>query len=113
VHPQSSTGLLNKATHCFLIAVLFVSGCGTQKDLPHETRGLVGVLCVTGNEPFTDLSLQTDGGGMLRIRKDTTALYRELWKLQGQKLRVLFKSVHSTSDTSSITVEQYDLVKNP
>jgi hypothetical protein len=111
VYPHVSTGLRNNTTRGFLIAVLFVSACGTQRDLPHEVRSVVGILYVTGNEPFTSLSLQTDGGRMLRIREDTTAVYRELRRLQGQKLRVQFRSSDATSDTSSISVERYDLVK--
>jgi hypothetical protein len=113
VYPHSSTGLLIKATRGILIAILFLSACGSQKDLPREVRSVVGILYVTGNEPFTVLSIQTDGGGVLRIRKDTAAVYQELWKFQGQKLRVRFRSVGSKSDTSSITVERYELVKNP
>ena len=106
-----STGLLNTTTRGFLIAVLFVSACWTQKDLPREVRSVVGTLYVTGNEPFTNLSLQTDGGGMLRIRNDTTAVYRELRRFQGQKMRVQFRSNDAKSDSSSIVVERYELVK--
>jgi hypothetical protein len=111
VYPPSSTGLLNKATRGFLIAVLFVSACGTERDLSHPVRSVVGILYVTGNEPFTDLALQTDDGGVLRIRKDTTAVYRELRGLQGQKLRVQFRAIDSKPDISSISVVRYDLVK--
>jgi hypothetical protein len=111
VHLPSSNGLLNKATRGFLIAVLFLSACGTQRDLSHQTRSVVGILYVTGNEPFTDLALQTNDGGVLKIRKDTTAVYRELRGLQGQKLRVHFKSFDSKPDTSSISVVRYDLVE--
>jgi len=113
VYPRLSTGLLNNITRVLLIAILFVPACGTQRDLPHEVRSVVGIVYVTGNEPFTNLSLQTDGGRMLRIRKDTTAVYRELRRLQGQKLRVQFRSLDAMPDTSSILVEKYDLVKVP
>lgn len=110
MHPQPSSGLLNNATRGILIAVLFVSACGTQKDLPHGVRSVVGIVCVTGNEPFTELSLQSEAGGMIKIRNDTSRVYRELRKLQGQKLRVQFRPPESKSDTSSISVERYDLV---
>jgi hypothetical protein len=113
VSSNLSTGVLNNTIRAFLIAVLFVSACRTQRDLSQEVRSVTGILYVTGNEPFTNLSLQTDGGGTLRIRKDTSAVYRELWKLQGQKLRVEFRSFESKSDTLSISVERYELVKTP
>jgi hypothetical protein len=113
VYLQSSTGLLNKATLGLLIAVLFVSACGTEKNLLPGKRVEIGILYVTGNEPFSGLSLQTGNGRMVRIRKDTSAVYRELRKLQGQRLRVQFRSVESISDTISIAVEQYELVRIP
>ena len=110
-HPHLSTGVRNNITLGILIAILFVSACGTQRDVTGGVRSVIGIVYVTGNEPFTTLSLQTDGGRMLRIRKDTTAVYRELRKLQGQRLRVLFRSLDAASDTLSISVERYDLFK--
>ena len=45
---------------------------------------------------------------MVAILKDTTATYRELRKLQGQKLKVQFTSIDS-----SIRIERYEIVKKP
>jgi hypothetical protein len=113
VYPQLSTGLLNKATLGLLFAVLFVSACTTENKLSRDSHNVIGTLYVTGNEPFTTLSLQTENGRIVRIRKDTSALVCALIKLQGQKLRVRFRPAESNSDTTNFEVEQYELVKIP
>jgi len=111
VCPQLSTDLRNNIARVILIALLFMSACGTQRDLPGDVRSVAGTVYITGNEPFTNLSLQTESGRMLRIKKDTTAVYRELRKLQGQRLRLQIRSFESKSDSSSISVEKFELVK--
>jgi hypothetical protein len=93
--------------------MLVLSGCQWHRELSQEPRDLVGIIYVTGNEPFTNLSLRTEDGGMHIIQKDTTVFYSELWKLQGLKLRVRFRPVASKSDSLSIIVERYDIVKTP
>jgi hypothetical protein len=105
--------VLRTSTLGLLVVVLFLSACSAQRELPSSQRTIVGILCVTGNEPFTNISLQTEDGQMLNIQEDTTVLYRGLRKLQGQKLRVQFRPATSTRDPSLITLERYDLVKNP
>ncbi|TSA19524.1 hypothetical protein D4R75_09015 [bacterium] len=112
-YPQATPGLLKKAALGCLVAMVVLSGCRWHRELSQEPRDLVGVLYVTGNEPFTNLSLRTDDGGMHVIQKDTTVFYSELWKLQGLKLRVRFRPVASKSDSLSIIVERYDIVKTP
>ena len=73
---------------------------------------LVGILYVTGNEPFTNLSLQTDDGRMHVIRKDSTLLYQDLRKLQGQRVRVHVRPADSKSDSSNIMIERFEVVKD-
>lgn len=92
---------------------MLLSACSAQKELPPALRTVVGIVCVTGNEPFTNLSLQTEDGAMVKIRKDTSAIVRKLIELQGQRLRVQFRSTQSQPDTSSIVVEHVELVKIP
>lgn len=112
-YPQATPGLLKKAALSCLVAIVVLSGCRWHRELSQEPRALVGVLYVTGNEPFTNLSLRTEDGGMHVIQKDTTVFYSELRRLQGVKLRVRFRPVASKSDSSSIIVERYDIVKIP
>lgn len=112
-HPvsrQLTVGLLMSAAMTVLVALLVAFGCRGQKGTSTEPGVMVGVVYVTGNEPFTNISVQTEDGKMHTIRKDTTALYAGLWKLQGQKLRIRFRPVDSKSDTTHIMIERYDIV---
>lgn len=96
---------------CLLaIFLLAIVGCRAQKEAAAVAGSLTGTLFVTGNEPFTDISLQTVNGRMHVIRRDTTALYSTLRGLQGKKVRLLFRLPVARSDSSLIIVEHYDLV---
>ena len=94
-----------------LLAVLLWA-CGRQKELETATPVLIGTVYVIGNEPFTDLSIQTDDRRIRIVQKDTTELYRRLWKMQGQKLRIHFRPVDSASDSMHIIPEYFELVKD-
>ena len=86
-------------------------GCRTSGGSA-ELHTLVGTLVVTGNEPFTNLSLQSDNTTVSVIRKDTTEIYRNLWKLQGRKVRVWFQADNTRSNLSKLTIERYEIVKD-
>jgi hypothetical protein len=111
--PRATPGRLKRVALSCLLVIVVLSGCRSNRELSREPRALVGIIYVTGNEPFTNLSLRTEDGGMHMIQKDTTLFYSELWKLQGLKLRVRFRPVASKSDSLSIIVERYDIVKIP
>lgn len=91
-------------------AVLLVAGCRAQQESAIVSGSLTGILFVTGNEPFTDISLQTVSGRMHVIQRDTSALYSELRGLQGKKVRLLFRLPAARKDSSLIIVNHYDLV---
>lgn len=109
---QIIQGLVKSAAVMCSVALLLLCGCLSQKDAGADSRTLVGILYVTGNEPFTNLALQTEDGKMHVVRRDTTALYSELWKLQGRKLLVWFRLRESKLDSSLISIERYSLVKD-
>ena len=92
-----------------LLAVLMWA-CGSPKEVGETTSVLIGTVYVIGNEPFTDLSIQTDDRRVRIIQKDTTELYRRLWKLQGQKCRIHFRPVNAVSDSTHIILEQFETV---
>ncbi len=62
----------------FGLMALSACGCHAQREAATVVGSLTGILFVTGNEPFTDISLQTVDGRMHTIQKDTTALYSTL-----------------------------------
>ena len=94
-----------------MLLALLLWACGSQKELDEATPVLIGTVYVIGNEPFTDLSLQLDDHRIRIIQKDTTELYRRLWKMQGQKLRIHFRPMDAASDSTHITLEQIELIK--
>jgi hypothetical protein len=110
VLPVSFVGSLKSALVLSFALVAFA--CLGQKESTRPAESVVGVLCVTGNEPFTFLSIQTDDGAMHKIQKDSTELYRALWKLQGQKVRLHYRPPAADADSSAITVERYEIVKD-
>lgn len=92
------------------LCVLAAGGCSSQHELIPATHSLTGVLYITGNEPFTEISLQTVDGRMHVIQKDTSDIYLSLRRLQGKKVRLQFRLPQARTDSSLILVQQYDLV---
>lgn len=92
------------------LMMVIAAGCSSQRELTPATHTLIGVLHVTGNEPFTNLSLQTTDGRMHVIQQDSSDLYLSLRKLQGKKVRLQFRLPEARTDSSLILVQQYDLV---
>ena len=86
------------------------AGCRSQQEAAIVAGSLTGTLFVTGNEPFTDISLQTVDGRMHVIQRDTSALYETLRGLQGKKVRLQFRLPATRRDSSMIIVEHYDLI---
>jgi hypothetical protein len=94
-----------------LLLGVLLWACAGRKELDEATPVLIGTVYVIGNEPFTNLSLQTDDHRMRIIQKDTTELYHRLWKLQGQKVRLRFRPVNAATDSIHVILERFELVK--
>jgi hypothetical protein len=110
VLPESNVDPLKNFLVLSLVLVAFA--CLGQKESTRAAQSVAGVVYVTGNEPFTFLSLQTDDGVMHKIQKDTTELYRSLRKLQGQRVRLRLRAQAVGSDSLAMNVEQYEIVKD-
>ena len=102
--------LARRAAPFCAAVLLLVGGCLGSKDARKEVPSLTGVILVTGNEPFTNLSLQTTDGRMFIIQRDTTVLYSSLNQLQGKKVCVRYLWSDARPDSTMIIVERYDLV---
>jgi hypothetical protein len=94
-----------------LLAALFPA-CGGQKELRGSAREIVGTVYVIGNEPFTDLSVQMADRSVRIVQRDTTALYRSLWKMQGKKVRIQFRPTDIVSDSTHFILEQFEIVRD-
>jgi hypothetical protein len=94
-----------------LVSILIMTvSCRAQREAVADGGSLTGTLFVTGNEPFTDISIQTVNGRMHVIRRDTSALYSALRGLQGKKVRLQYRLPDVNSDSTMIIVQRYDLV---
>ena len=69
-------------------------------------------MYVIGNEPFTELSVHMADRSVRIVQKDTTELYRRLWKMQGKKLRIHFRPIDTVSDSAHIILEQFEVVRD-
>jgi hypothetical protein len=94
------------------LAAMLLGACAGPKEMHDAASVLVGTVIVIGNEPFTQLSIQSDDHRTHIIRKDTTEMYRSMWKMQGQKLRIRFRPVAGASDSTHINLEHFELVKD-
>ncbi len=63
------------------MTLLFVFGCYVAGSTG-ESFTVKGKIYVTGNEPFTELAIQSDNGKVYFISKNSP-VYSELWKNQG------------------------------
>ena len=94
------------------VAIAALHGCHAQRGAEsEESRSLTGILYVTGNEPFTHLSLQTPDGVMHPINRDSTKVYTQLLKLQGRKVEVLCRQLLCKSVSPSLIIERYRVVE--
>ena len=93
-----------------VLLATIVCACGGQKETIQTKGVLVGTLLVVGNEPFTNLTVQSDDRRVRIIQKDTTALYRGLWRLQGKKVRIQFHASGASSDSTHIIVDHCDIL---
>jgi hypothetical protein len=86
--------------------------CGSQKEVHQAAHVLVGTVHVIGNEPFTQLSIQTADHRTHIIQKDTTLLFRNVRSMQGQTIRIWFRPVNEMSDSTHIVLERFERVKD-
>jgi hypothetical protein len=107
-----TVALVKSASSVFLVALLISLGCRGPGAMSETSAVMSGILYVTGNEPFTHLSLQTDDGRMHEIDRDSTLVYGSLWKLQGHKVRAVVRLAGQKRDSSLIIIERFDLVKD-
>ena len=99
-----------KTLGLIVLLTTLLCACGGQKEVVHTKDVVVGTVLVVGNEPFTNLSVQSDDRRVRIIQKDTTTLYRSLWKLQGKTVRIQFHAGGVPSDSTHIIVDHCEVV---
>lgn len=82
---------------------------GVANVVGHDTT-LVGILYVTGNEPFTRLSLQTQNGRMYGFQDDSTGIMIALRKLQGRRVEVRGKDIPTNASYPLLKLVDYKVL---
>ena len=92
----------------FLLAlVALLSACVQDSEIPDTGIEVRGRIYVTGNEPFTQLAIETEGGNYCLIGP----LAEEIQQMQGQTLTTrgeLVDEVCRTALKETIYVEEFE-----
>lgn len=95
-----------KIFFALLIASVFFLIMGSCHDAPVEPeKSLIGFVTVVGNEPFTKLALRVENDTyILMCDKATEA---ELWKMQGTRIIVYYKTMTADQGNKVVDVIRY------
>jgi len=94
-----------------VILIAFLLGACSPYGLRESSmRTVVGVLYVTGNEPFTRLALEVKGSPpyLLRCPKEVEAI---LLKNQGRLVRIHAKRIEDVPEGKALIVSSADIMK--
>lgn len=83
-----------------------LSGCTSHPG--GKGQKLVGTIYVTGNEPFTQLAIET-GKDSLSTISPHSPVYKELWQLQGRKVVLHFTLNRKNAD--GVYVTAFEIIK--
>jgi uncharacterized lipoprotein YehR (DUF1307 family) len=91
-----------------LVMVLFVSGCAGSKNIL-QVKSVVGKIVVVGNEPFTNLALQTSPSSILILdcSKETKDF---LFNNQGKAVKIFYEMRDDTKTPNVIYVKNYEML---
>ena len=91
------------AAHLFIF-LLIADGCTCNCGKSSAENTIKGYITVVGNEPFTNLALQTDENKtyILQCGKE---LKDELWKKQGSYYYIKYSELNEKEDVPTIVVE--------
>jgi hypothetical protein len=106
----------------FILAVALIlfhiNGCRSTKDAQQTAEDgqsdmqlieITGRLFVSGNEPFTELSIERDDGSVVVISRESR-LYRELHGYQGRVLRLKGWFIPDPVFTETYLMAEYEVL---
>ena len=91
-----------------LITVLFFSGCTGAKNTV-LARYIIGEVVVVGNEPFTNLALQTGPSNIIILDCDTKTK-DFLLNNQGKTVKVFYEKIDDTKTPNVIYVQNTEII---
>jgi hypothetical protein len=91
-----------------LIAILFIAGC-TGSSSAFRAKYIVGEVVVVGNEPFTNLALQTSPSSIIILDcdKETKDF---LLKNQSKTAKIFYDKIDNTKTPNTIHVKKYEII---
>jgi hypothetical protein len=94
-----------------MLSIFFILSLLTVECTKSDIQTVEGRLFVTGNEPFTELAIETSANVVYKLTYPEK-LADELGQLQGNVLIVKCKNVQSHDRFNTATVVSYKLSEN-
>jgi hypothetical protein len=97
--------LEDKLKYLYLLFIfsLFL-GCSSSKE------SIEGVICMIGNDPFSEIALQTDSITVYRLEA-SMEIKEVLIKNQGRQAKIIYNKKDSSELPPKIFVKEYQLLK--
>lgn len=86
-----------------LFIMIVIVGCSSSKQY------VEGTICKVGNEPFTNMAVQTDAYTIYPITADEDIL-KELESQQGYKVKIFYSKIDSSGKTKRIILKAYEII---
>jgi hypothetical protein len=91
-----------------LVSVLLLYGCmGSTYEL--KAKYIIGKVVVVGNEPFTNIAVQTSPTNTLVLNCDIETK-NFLLNNQGQTVRIFYDKIDDSATPKAIFVKKYEIV---
>lgn len=106
------TKIINLFPQAFLstcLLILFISCCSSKKTST-VVQTVIGTIQVIGNEPFTQLALETEDGTVYLLKAEGDII-EELFKHQGQFVKIQYKGIEELPEGKSILVEHVEILR--
>ena len=98
--------ILRKISLFFLFFIII--NCSFFHDI-HEVQRVKGRICITGNEPFTQLTLEDKEENIYYLNCNEK-IKNQLWDLQGKEVLIYYVSINYNKVGKFITVKKYSII---
>jgi hypothetical protein len=88
------------------LSLLLLAGACTNKS----TQTITGRIFITGNEPFTELALETPSNEVYKLNADEE-LKSELWQQQGKVVEIQCKDIQQFERFNIATAVKYKIAQ--
>ena len=85
-----------------LLSLIGCTGSNTSEKI------VTGTIYISGNEPFTNLSVETEDNKYYQI-KCSDSLRAALWSLQGNKLDLVVEKIEEYEKINYVTVTDFKI----